>query len=437
MGNNILKDEVITATVTAYLRCGKSIRKASKKLGISRHTVKARLQRGQERGLFSGNIQGKTHEVEESIKKDFNYKKDRGVITTKSLHIQTIPEAAEAAALDLEEWEVERGKVNSWEVTMGADKTLTGKAETYTNFQVTLWIKRKITEPIVTAIEALVKTIPTFKPVGPKPIHFTKGEYLQEMALFDIHFGKLAWGKETGQGDYDVNIAEDWFIQAAEKNLNYGESFPRAKILYILGQDYLHVENYMNQTPLGGNNLDVDTRLPKIFEVAMGAAIKVIYMCREVAPVEILWVPGNHDMHASYYLSHILKAHFRDDKYVTINNGPKWEKAILWGNLLVGYTHDAERRQTAAINMLPQMFPELWGKSKYRELHTGHLHKKGETKYKPVQTVGGTVIRRLPTLSVIDKWHSDGRFIDAVPGGESMIWSKSNGVVAHYTAYVQ
>lgn len=432
-----LKDEIITATVTAYLRAGKSMRKAAKAMGTSRHTIKNRLARAQERGLYSGNVTGKTHEVEESVKKDFDFKNNRGVVTTKSLNIQTVEEALDASAIDLEEWEVERNKINSWEVTMGADKTMTGKPETYTNYQVTVWLKRKMVEPIITAIEALVKTIPAFKPRKHKPLVHEKGEYLQEMALFDIHFGKLAWGQETGQGDYDVNIAEDWFIQAAEKNLNYGGSFPRSKILYILGQDYLHVENYMHETSLGKNNLDVDTRLPKIFEVAMGAAIKVIYMCREVAPVEILWVPGNHDMHASYYLSHILKSHFRNDKRVTVNNGPKWEKAILWGNLLVGYTHDAERRQTAAINMLPQMFPELWGKSKYRELHTGHLHKKGETKYKPVQTVGGTVIRRLPTLSVIDKWHSDGRFIDAVPGGESMIWSKSNGVVAHYTAYVQ
>ena len=70
--------------------------------------------------------------------------------------------------------------------------------------------------------------------------------------------------------------------------------------------------------------------------------------------------------------------HFRNDDRVIVDNTPPWRKARLWGNLLIGWTHDANVRQTNVVNMLPQFFPELWGKSKFREWHTGHKHTKKE-----------------------------------------------------------
>lgn len=426
-------EDRLMKTVTAYLRAGKKIKPAAKALGCARKMVRDHLKKAINLGLYAGSI-GDDDNIKEEINVELGQQK--GVVTTKSLNIQTVPEAIAASGIDTQEWEVYRSKTNSWEVTMGADKTNTGKPETYTNYQVTLWIEKRKDRNAVKAIEGLIKRIPVLKIPKPKTIQLDPTEFAQEMALYDVHFAKLAWGAETGQGDYDLKIAQDWFLKAAEINLQYGSPYPRSKIYYVLGQDLMHVENFFYETPMAGHHLDVDSRLPKIFEVVMESVIKVLYMCREVAPVEVLWVPGNHDMHSSFYLAHVLKQHFKDDKYVEIDVSPPWRKARLWGNLLVGFTHDASTKQSETVNILPQFWPKEWGKSKYRELHTGHKHKKEEIKYKPTQTVGGTIIRQIPTMSVIDKWHFDEKFVDAVPGGESFIWSKKNGVVAHYTAYV-
>ena len=363
------------------------------------------------------------------------YGPDSAIITTKSLHIQTLEDALDAADVNLEEWEVSRFKVNSWETTIGAKNTGTGEPETYTNFQVKVWLIPKIPQPLEVAIRNLIKEIPKFKPPKLKR-KIPDTPFALELAMYDAHFGKLAWGKETGQGDYDLEIAEKWFKKAVEENMNYSAPYKISKIFYILGQDLLHVENYMAETPLGGNKLDVDSRLPKIYEVAKRSTLQALYMCRDVAPVEVLWIPGNHDIHASFYLSDVVKEHFRDDKWVEVDNSAPWRKARLWGNLLVGYTHDANIRQANVVNMLPQFWPEEWGKSKFREWHTGHKHKKNETKYTPTLTVGGVLIRQIPTLSTIDAWHYQHGFVDAVPGGESFLWSKDNGVCAHFTAFV-
>lgn len=367
------------------------------------------------------------------------YSKDKQYLEVTSFTVHTLEQALETADVDLDKWEVDRYTVNSWAVTMKVKVAVEGdileEPRTKTNYQVKVWLKSRTVEVLDLAIRKLIQEMPKFVP--PKiQRRIPETPFALEMCLYDAHIGKLAWGKETMQGDYDVDIACDLFIKSAIENLNYTSNFNFEKVFFILGQDFFHVENYQAQTPLGGNILDVDSRLLKIYWKGKEAFLKAIYLCREVAPVEVLWIPGNHDMHASFYLSEVVKEHFRDDKFVEVDNTAPWEKARLWGNLLVGYTHDANIRMTNVINMLPQFWPELWGKSKFREWHTGHKHKKDEWKFKPTQTVGGVVIRQIPTLSTIDAWHSQNKFVDAVPGGESLVWSKENGICAHFTAYV-
>lgn len=364
-----------------------------------------------------------------------DYKENSAYITTKSLNIKTVDEALAKAKVDTKLWKVERFVINSWEVTMGKDKAGSSSPQTYTNWQVKVWLKPKIVEPLEEAIRLLIKDIPKWKPIK-RNYKFPITEYALEMAPYDVHFGKMAWGKETMQGNYDLKIAREWFLKAIETNLNYSSSFPISKIYYIIGQDLMHAENFQHQTPKGQHSLDVDGRLPKIYKTAKQATIQAIEMCLQVAPVEAIWVPGNHDMHASFFLAEVIKEHYRNCEHIVVDTSEPWRKARLWGNLLVGYTHDTSTRTTNVVNMLPQFWPELWGKSKFREWHCGHKHKKDETKFKPTQTIGGVTIRQIPTLSVIDAWHYEYEFVDAVPGGESFVWSKNNGIVAHYTAFV-
>jgi hypothetical protein len=433
--HNKLDDDALRETVETYKKCDRKIKNTAKELGITRSAVRGRLRTAVKRGFLETD-EAMPSELRDQISRDFS--EDKAVVTTKSLNIQTVEQALEAADVDPEFWQVERFQINSWEVTVGARNSGGPRPETFTNWQVKVWLKPKVVEPLETAIRELIREIPKFKPRKVKPAKRKAPDtpYALEVCMYDVHFGKMAWGKETGQGDYDLKIAEKWFMQAMEKNLWHASPYKLSKIIYILGQDLMHAENFMHMTPLGHNNLDVDSRLPKIYKTAKAATLKALYMCREVAPVEVLWIPGNHDMHASFFLSEVIKEHFKNDKFVEVDNTPPWRKARLWGNLLVGYTHDASKRQANVVNMLPQFWPELWGKSKFREWHVGHKHKKDEVKYQPTATVGGVVIRQIATLSTIDAWHYQEGFVDAVPAGESFLWTKDCGVCGHFTANV-
>jgi hypothetical protein len=378
------------------------------------------------------------HPVLESDKIKRQFKQNSGTIEVNSFTCHTLEQAMDLADVDLERWLVDRYEVNNWQVTLKLkNKDGTEKPEVKTNWQVRIWLKPRVVEPLELAIRGLIKEIPKFTPPKNHSFSVPKGDFAAEMALYDAHIGKLAWKKEVTQGNQDLSSATAVLEKACEDNLNHLSPYKLSKIYYVLGNDFMHIENYSATTPKAGHGLDTDSRLPKIYQKAKESFLKTVYMCREVAPVEILWIPGNHDVHASFFLSEVIKEHFKNDKMVTVDNGPEHRKARLWGKLLVGFAHDGSRRQVNFVNVLPHFFPDLWGKSNFREWHVGHKHKKEETKYWPTQSSGGTIIRQIPTLSTIDFWHYENVFVDAVPAGESFVWDKGNGVIAHYTANVK
>jgi len=382
-------------------------------------------------------INGRGPDVTRPSEAKVEFSDETGTVQTSSFTIKTAKDACAYAEVDMDVWEIERKIINFWDVTM---KVLRGGIEvplTKRNYQIKVWLRRQIRERTEEAIERLVNRMPYFKFTKVTPTHFrSRSKYAAEVAPLDAHLGKLAWGLETQQRDYDLPIGVDDYGYACDQNLEWISPFSPEKIFYILGQDLMHAENLEGITPRGKNVLDMDTRFDKIMDAAIDITIKNIYKCRAVAPVEIILVPGNHDMHASKWLARCLDQHFRKDKHVSVDHGPNNRKARLWGQTLVGWCHEIPPSKAAAYaNELAQVFREEWSKAKYVEWHHGHKHKKGEIKTSPVVTHGGVLMRQLTALSPIDFWHYENMFTDAVPGGESFVWHKELGVVANFIAW--
>lgn len=430
-----LTRNILDETIRAYLAADKNYTEAGRCLGCSRTTVMRRVRKAIGQGLLEAkHLVADEGELREEITADFG--SDAGLITTKSWRIHTQEKALNAAQVDTDIWEVERQKINFWEVTMGKSKSGTGRPETYTNAQVQVWLRRRRPSLEEDTLRSLIDEIPKLKPKAVQR-KLPVAPFAQEIAPFDAHIGKLAWAKETGQFDYDLKIACREFLRGVERNLHLSAGYRLARIFYVLGQDLIHSENFAGTTFKSGHVLDVDSRLPKIYKTAKLATIEAIEMCRQVAPVEVIWVPGNHDKHASMFLADVIAERFRRDRWVEVDDSPNERKCRLWGNLLVGWTHDASNNKAQpTVNLLPQYWPKEWGESVFREWHTGHKHKKQEIKFAPVHTVGGVIVRQFAALSPIDAWHAEEVFTDAVPACESTLWSKDAGVPAHFTSNV-
>lgn len=358
-------------------------------------------------------------------------------------HIKDIDTALEEQGVDLMTWEVYNVKTidNAWDVHMKLRSTdKDGKTierphgETNYQFKIQISLRRRKDAPVMKAFERLIEHIPQIKIPEPELFATETGRALA-VAPIDAHFGKLGWAKETGRRDYDLKIAREDYLEGIQKVTSWGEPFEVERYFYVVGQDLMHTENYMGQTPLGHNPLDIDSRLPKIFETAFDTVITTIGMLAQRAPVTVIHVQGNHDPHASLYLCIALKKIFDGNANVEVLVSPLQRKAIKWGKLLVGMQHELVGKQTTWANELMQQFPQEFADTEYHEIWHGHKHKKGEVKVFPIITHGGVLMRQLTALSPIDRWHYDNLFTDASPGIEAFLMDKRHGVIANFTYY--
>ena len=296
--------------------------------------------------------------------------------------------------------------------------------------------KRKPIEgDILNSFKELIKDMPVFIPPTIMKYVNPKNGVAAEITTFDAHIGKLAWEQETGYRNYDLDISIKDYQYVTDSNLDLVAPHKPEKIFYIIGQDMYHVDNMSGHTSKGEHTLDVDGRITKVHKKAFAVSRDNIYKALKIAPVEVIWIPGNHDFLASFMLAFSLKEHFRNNLRITVDVSENPRKARLWGTLLVGFTHRITGKHTVWSNELAQAFPELWGKSVFREWHHGDQHKKQDVKITPVFTSGGVICRQITALSPVDKWHTDNVFTDAVPGGESFLWSKENGVFANFMSW--
>jgi hypothetical protein len=301
-----------------------------------------------------------------------------------------------------------------------------------TNYIEVTFKRKPIESDILESYKELILTLPKLEIPEFIPSKFSSNGVAAEITTFDAHLGKLAWEHETGYRNYDLNIAGKDYMYVTSKALDLIAPYKPEKIFYIIGQDMYHIDNMAGHTTSGDHTLDVDGRITKVHAKAFEITRDNIIRASKIAPVEVIWIPGNHDFMASYMLAFALGEHFKNYKRVTVDVTENPRKARLWGTLLVGWTHSITGKHTVWSNELAQAFPELWGQSKFREWHHGDQHKKQDVKITPVFTSGGVLCRQITALSPVDKWHTDNVFTDAIPGGEVFLWSKVLGVFANF-----
>jgi len=361
-----------------------------------------------------------------AIKQEF--KNGKGTIDVQSLTIKTIEEALDVAEVDLDVWEVDRSNVNSWGVTMKINDTPVYR----TNFQVKIFLKAKIKNTVVETMKQFIDKLPQnptkYPPLKKKP----DANLMLECGLVDQHFGMLAWGKET-LSDYDLKIASVLYVEAVKKALKR-ISNPNSigKILIPLGHDFFHINDQSNTTPRAKHQLDVDGRLPKVYSTGKLAAIKAIDYLRKIAPVEIVYVPGNHDIQISYFLCDTIKAWFKDCPDVNVNTSPTSRKYFRWGKGLLGMTHGLDEKMQELPGIMAMEVKDDWAKSVYREIHMGHYHKVRSSFKHYSDTINSVIVRTLPSLCGSDDYsYRHGWLAEGVQAAEFYLWDKEYGPVSY------
>lgn len=345
---------------------------------------------------------------------------DELLVTTNGLEVRTLDELVARAKVDLKVWEVERPSTRMWEVKVKDDK---GKVRNAQNFYLSATFKRKLGPNIEEQVRAVLDAnLQARKPVTAKYPTHKESAVLQGVVIADPHLAKYAWPTETGGKPYDLMIAATLVRQAAAKLLADGDRRGVGRrAIWILG-DYFHYDT-PSGTTTGGTAMDRDGRVPKMIREGAAVLYDIIEQSAKHCQTDVVLVPGNHDYVLTYALREALSAYFRNDERVTVDAGATTRKYVEWGRCLIGLTHGDKARKRLGELMAAEV-PEAWGRSVYREVHTGHLHAIAE-----VQSVAGVVVRTAPSLSPPDGWHALEGFVGSVRGMEAFYYHKAGALV--------
>jgi hypothetical protein len=357
-------------------------------------------------------------------------------------HIKTLEELLKATKVDTDLWNVAQYWENKWDVTA----VIHDIPRTFQNFQVKARLEKKLTVARERAIGELFKEMikdyraPVLQFL-PKITTVNKEKNFLEISLFDLHFGKLCWGEETGE-DFDIKIARQRFLNTIKILIKRASGFNYERILFPVGNDFFNSDTIFNTTTKG-TLVDEDVRWKKSYSLGNKLLVDSINLLKQTGvPIDVIVIPGNHDFEKSYYMGSYLEAWFNNDSQVNINNGASLRKYYRFGKVLLGFTHGSEEKE----NSLPLLMASdveskpMWSETIYHEWHIGHEHRKKDMKYTVLdksKMIGedlGVTVRYLSSLTGTDAWHFSHGFVGAIKSGDAFIWNDEAGMIAHLNA---
>tara|TARA_R110000765_G_scaffold59171_2_gene115316 strand:+ start:176 stop:1423 length:1248 start_codon:yes stop_codon:yes gene_type:complete len=356
--------------------------------------------------------------------------KDKRTITSNKSHrIQTLDDLISECEIDTEVWEIERYIVNKWEV----GSTIDGRIIVEPLFQIKAWLKKnkdinalKLLKTEL--VDEVIKFSPKYIPIKYKKIDVGQ---LLEINIFDLHFGKLCWGLETGD-NYDTKIARKRYLGAIQDIISKVQCYDIKRIVFPIGNDFFNSDN-LNNTTTAGTPQDEDVRWQKTFKEGRKLLIEGIDILTQIAPVDVIVVQGNHDWERSFYVGDVLSCWYHNNANVTVNNEPTPRKYYKFGQCLIGYTHGNNEKVMDLPLLVASEKPKLWSSTKYREIHIGHLHHKKEIKFMSTREVKGIVIRYMRSLSGTDAWHNLKGYKGSIQACEAFIWDENQGMVCQFS----
>lgn len=348
---------------------------------------------------------------------------EQATVVSVSRTIKTAEDACAYGKIDLELWEIVKQRVSSSETAMKMDD---GSVKVVPLWHIRVEAKRKAPKRITDALESFFERIRKHSPSVPKPPRKARPkEFLFEWSAFDAHFGKRCWGEETGT-NYDTPIAEAMFSNAVDDLIAKVQHKPIGEVIFPLGQDFFNVDNWVDTTH-AGTPQDTDDRFQKVFLSGLMSIVSATEKLLSLAPVKILWVPGNHDMTTSWYLANCIQQRFHSSKHVEVDVSPATRKYIQWGTTMLMLLHGDEEKEKDFGSIAATERPDLWSCTTWREAHCGHYHKKKEMQAVDIDEHNGFRVRRLPSLSGTDRWHYRKGYVGGKRCVEGYLFSREYG----------
>lgn len=263
----------------------------------------------------------------------------------------------------------------------------------------------------------------------PKTIVRTQEEVNSDRHLLvidpcDIHIGKLCDSFEVGE-DYNNQIAVQRVKEGVQGIIDKSKGFNIEKILFVGGNDVLHVDNPRNTTT-SGTPQDVCGMWYSNFLVAKKLYIEIIDMLLEVADVHFVYNPSNHDYMSSFFLADVIRTYYKDCDNITFDCDMAHRKYFRYYNNLIGTTHGDGAKQADLPLLMAHESPD-WSNVKHRYIYGHHVH------HKIAKDYIGVTFETLRSPSGTDSWHHRNGYTGVPKAVEGFIHHAEFGQVARFS----
>lgn len=240
----------------------------------------------------------------------------------------------------------------------------------------------------------------------------------------DIHIGKLCDSFEVGE-DYNSQIAVKRVKEGVEGILEKAKGFKIDKILFIGGNDVLHIDT-PKRTTTSGTFQDTDGMWYRNFLTAKQLYIELLDRLLMVADVHFMYNPSNHDYVNGFFLADVIQTYYKDVENITFDCSISHRKYYTYGNNLIGTTH-GDGAKVADLPMLMAQESKDWSSTKHRYIYTHHVHHKNAKDYI------GVTVESLRSPSPADSWHHRNGYQHNPLAVEGFVHSKKYGQISRIT----
>ena len=251
-----------------------------------------------------------------------------------------------------------------------------------------------------------------------------KADDTLEIMLPDLHLGRLSWGEETGDEDYDLGKAIELMKSAIRYLVSQADDKVR-RVLIPVGNDYFNSDSWRNETTKGTPQHE-SAGWQRSFREGVEALLEVVEEIASIYEVDLMVIPGNHDTQRAFYMGECMRHYFRGNRRVSVDNAPTTRKYRQFGVTLIGYTHgDAERPKDLPM-LLAHQAPESWATSIIREWHHGHFHHEKDL------DLQGVRLRYFSSLAPPSAWESKKGYVTSIRAGQAIQYDPTHGPVRQY-----
>lgn len=249
--------------------------------------------------------------------------------------------------------------------------------------------------------------------------------YLLVLDPADIHVGKLCSSFEVGEA-YNNQIAVQRALFGVKGILQKVSSFKIDKILFIGGNDILHIDSPKRETT-SGTKQDTDGMWHTNFLIAKQLYVDILEILITVADVHFCFNPSNHDYASGFFLSQVIEAYFKNCENISFDSTIAHRKYFKYFKNLIGTTHGDGAKMTDLPMLMATEMPKEWSETEHRYVYVHHLHHKWS------KDVFSVCVEGLRSPSGTDSWHHRNGYEHAPKAVEGFLHCKENGQIARIT----